>query len=344
VTIRDVAAEAGVSITTASRALNQKGELREETRRTVLAAARRLRYVPSEVARALASGKTETFGVVITDNTSPAYAQALQGVESFSNERGYSVLLTNSADSPELSVRCLSTLWARGVDGILFTPIQGGDEQDVMSVQRLGLPFVCLLRYSHQVDTPFIVTDNEVGGHLATSHLLELGRTRIAHIGGRARLSSTDDRLAGYLRALGEWGFPIIRELVSRTPHTIEAGYEAARFLLSKSDRPTAIYAATTHQAVGALRAASELGMRVPDDLALVGGDEVEFAEFLTVPLTTVEQPSFEIGLRGAELLHSLVHGENPDKTNIFLRPQLRIRESTVGLDSTSRPSRGSPG
>jgi LacI family transcriptional regulator, galactose operon repressor len=329
VTVRDVARAAGVSITTASRVLHNKGDLRQATRDAVFEAAARLNYVPSEVARALVRGTTATVGAIVTDNASPIYAGVLRGVEDVFNTEEYGVLLANSRDEPTRALRCIRMLNAKAVDGVICTPVSGGDG-DVAELRRWGVPLVLVLRYIPGLPVDFVVADNKAGGYMATKHLLEVGHRRIAHIGGREGLSSTDDRVTGYLRALRE-GDAEGDAIVRRALHTIDDGYRAAVDLLNGNPSPTAIYAATHQQAVGAMKAAREMQRLIPENVAVVGGDEADLAASLEVPLTTVEQPLLAIGERAAEILLRRMSGDEAPVESVFLPPTLNVRESSGG-------------
>ncbi len=329
ITIRDVAREAGVSVTTASRALNNKGELSEATRALVLAAAEELHYVPSDIARALVSGRTKTIGVLITDNASPVYADVLRGVEDVANANGYAVLFMNNGDDEDRALECIKTLRSRQVDAVIFTPVQSGD-RDLEQLRRLDLPIVGVVRRPAGQDIDFVVADNELGGYYATEHLLKLGHRRIGHIGGRIGAWTTEARMEGYARALGEQGLQVEDRLVRRTPHEIESGYEAAMELLQQSQPPTAIIAATLPQTMGLLRAAGSLGLKVPDRLSVLAGDEADFAEFLHAPLTTVGQQSREMGRQAMRLLLSRLSGRRRRPKGVVLKPELVLRGSTA--------------
>ncbi|MBI3979951.1 MAG: LacI family DNA-binding transcriptional regulator [Chloroflexi bacterium] len=328
VTIHDIAREAGVSHTTVSRALNDKGELDPETRARVRAVAERLRYTPSSVARALASGRTRTLGVLITDNASPTFAEALRGVEEVANAAGFGLLLCNSADSQDQALRCLAMLMANRVDGILVTPVQT-DQRDLTLLRQSGIPFVLLFRHFADVVADCVVTDSVEGGLLATGHLLDLGHRRVGHIGGPPHISTAQERLAGYRRALAKRDLPFDETLVASAAFSVAGGHQAALALLDRPDRPTSIFAATDLQAIGVLKAARTLGLRIPDDLPLVGGDDIELAEFLEVPLTTFHQPSRAIGARGAELLLARIQGEAGEPRRVIFAPRLIIRRSS---------------
>jgi LacI family transcriptional regulator len=327
-TIHDVAREAGVSTTTASRALNNKGELRAETRERILTVAQRLQFVPNSLAQALVVGKTQTLGVLITDNTSPVYAELLRGIEEVANETGRGLLFGNSADSQEQALSWLATVNAKHVDGILLTPVQT-DRRDIEQLRRCGTPFVLLLRYFADLPTDYVIVDNVEAGYLVTDHLLGRGHLRIGHLGGPTQVSTAQDRLAGYRRALRERGVPVDEGLIASAPFTIAGGFEAARCLLDRPDRPTAIFASTDLQAMGAFKAARQSGLRVPDDLALSGGDDIEFAEFFEVPLTSFHSPAREIGRQSARLLIARLDGAELPPQQVVLKPNLVVRRSS---------------
>jgi LacI family transcriptional regulator len=328
ITIRDVAREAGVSVTAASRALNDKGEITPAKRAAVLAAAQRLQYTPSSVARALVSGRAKTLGVLVSNNASPVYAHILQGIEETVFAAGYGLLFANSADSQEQALRCLDVFRANQVAGLLLSPVQT-DRRDVQLLERAGIPYVLLLRYFADLVADAVILNSQHGGFLVTNHLLEQGHSRIGHIGGPTHISSAQDRLAGYRHALQSHGVLYRKNLVGAAPFTIEGGYTAAAQLLDRPDRPSAVFAATDLQAVGVLRAAQERGLRVPDDLALVGGDDIDLAEYLEVPLTTFRQPARQIGRQAAELLISRIQGDETAPQRIVLQPTLVVRRSS---------------
>jgi LacI family transcriptional regulator len=327
-TIRDVARAAGVSVTAAHRALNDKAELNPDKRARVLAAARQLNYVPSAAARALVLGKTGTIGMVVTDNASPVYAGIVRGVEEVANAAGFGLLLCNSGDSQERAIACLETLRAKQVDGVLITPVQT-DRRDVARLQEFEMPFVLLMRHFADLESDYVITDNEAGGYAATSHLLDFGHRRVGHLAGPAFVSSAQGRLAGYRRALAERGIPFDDGLVVHAPFTVAGAYDAAFALLDRPDRPSAVFAANDLQAIGVMKTARAIELKIPDELALVGGDDIEFAEFLEVPLTTFHQPAREIGSLGAEILIEKLRGEREEPRRVVLTPRLIVRRSS---------------
>jgi LacI family transcriptional regulator len=328
VTIHDIARDADVSITAVSRALNGKGELSHEKRSRILDAVHRLGYAPNSVARALVSGSTKTLGVLLTDNTSPVFAEILRGIEDAATNAGFSLLFANSADSQDKALRCLSTLRGKQVDGVLLTPVQT-DRRDLEFLCHWGVPFVLLLRPFPNFEADQVVLDNIKAGRLVTRHLLDLGHRRVGHIGGPEHISSARDRCEGYRRALRRAGIPYQEDLVVTAPYTLDGGYAAAGTLLDRPDRPSAIFAATDLQAVGVLKAARERRLRVPEDFALAGGDDIELAEFLEVPLTTFRQPARAIGARGVEILVQRLQDESLPRQHVVFQPRLITRRSS---------------
>lgn len=328
VTIHDVAREAGVSHTTVSRALNNKGELSPDTRARILAVAERLHYVPSAVAQALSSGATKTLGLIITNSASPVYAAVVRAIEGAAHAVGYGLLLCNSAGSQDQALRCLAMLRSKQVDGLILAPTQT-DRRDIDALYRSGIPFVLLLRHFPDLPTDYVIMDNPEAGRLATDHLLQRGHRRIAHVAGPAHISSAQGRLAGYQQALEARGIAYDARLVRHAPFTMEGGYQAARELLNQPERPTAIFAATDMQAVGVLKATRELGLTIPDELALVGGDDIELAAYLEVPLTSFSQASDEIGMQVVEILMARIGGDRDGVKQVLLKPQLIVRRSS---------------
>lgn len=327
-TIKDVARLAGVSVTTAHRALTGKGDLGAEKRDRVLDAARHLDYVPSAAARSLVSGRSRTLGMVVSNNASPVYADILRGVESVARRRGYGLLLCNSDDDQERALDCLELLRAQRVDGVLLTPVQS-DRRDVDYLRDAHIPYVLLLRHFSNPLDDFVITSNETASFAVTRLLIELGHQRIGYVAGPTEVSSARERLAGFIRAMTESGLPIAQFPPDGNPYTVEGGYRGAMPILRADLRPTAIVAANDLMAVGVLKAARELGLHIPRDLALVGGDNIELAEFLDPPLTTFHQPALALGCRAAEILLDRINGDERPPHHVTFVPDLVVRASS---------------
>jgi len=329
-TIRDVAREAGVSVTTASRAFNNKDDVHRNTRQRVMAAAERLGYAPNLVARGLVLGKSGAIGTVIADSANPVYTEALRGMESVVNRAGYGLLLCNAGETQEQALRCLTMLQHNRVEGVLLTPVQS-DWRDVALLRAAGIPFLLVLRHALGHETDYVIPDHERGGYLVSRHLLDLGHRRLGHVGGPPFLSSAGGRLAGYRQALAERGLAYDTEMVAIGPFTIAGGYAAGMRLLDGPDRPSAIFAANDLQAIGVLKAARQLGLRVPEDLALAGGDDIPLLDVLDPPLTTFHVPLFDIGARAAEVLLDKLAGRCEGLQQIIYPPELIVRRSSGG-------------
>jgi len=284
--------------------------------------------VPSSVAQALASGATKTLGLIITNNASPVYAAVVHAIEGAAHAVGYGLLLCNSAGSQEQALRCLAMLQSKQVDGLIVAPAQT-DRRDIAMLQRSGIPFVLLLRYFPDLQTDYVIMDNVEAGRLVTDHLLQRGHRLIGHVAGPVHISSGLGRLAGYRQALEACGVSYDAGMVVHAAFTMDGGYQAGRQLLNRPQRPTAIFAATDMQAVGVLKASKEFGLTVPGDLALAGGDDIELAEYLEVPLTSFRQPSIEIGAQVVAILMSRIDGDREGFKQVVLKPELIVRRSS---------------
>lgn len=310
-TISDVAARAGVGVGTVSRVLNERTNVRPVTRAKVLDAIAELQYRPSPLARNLSLRRTHVIGVVVPFFTSPSAVERLRGIASVLASSPYDLMLFDieSEDRREHAFR----LFDRGdrSDGLLLISLVP-PEDEVERLQRARLPCV-LVDAPHPAFSSFVV-DDVLGGELATTHLIELGHRRIAFVGDKPpdpfRFTSSRDRTRGYERALVQAGIDSRTEFVREGTHIHHVARSIAIDLLRLPQRPTAVFAASDVQALGVLEAARILGIRVPEELSVVGFDDVEVAAY--VGLTTVRQPLFESGRRGAELLLQMLSGGEP--------------------------------
>ncbi len=329
VTIKDIARELGLSVNTVSRALNSKPDVSRQTRARVLETARRLHYVPNTIARSLVTSRSNTLGLVVTDVVNPFYSRIIRGVEETARQRGYTIILLNTNEQDEDERAAIRVLRSKRVDGMIISPVQVSHDH-IAALQEDGYPFVLINRYFPDLDTDYVINDNRLGAYLATGHLVRLGHRHIAHITGPKHVSSVRERLRGYRQALDEGGIAADQQRIIHTNLSLEGGYQATQQLLDACPLPTALFTYSDLLAVGALKAIREAGLRVPEHIALVGYDDIEFAAFLEIPLTTISQPSYEIGSRGVELLLELI--ENPDEQrqrhHIVLEPRLIVRKS----------------
>ncbi len=302
VTIYQVAEAAGVSVATVSRALNG-GPVAPETRTRVLAAVRRLGYRPDRLAQGLATGKSRTVGVVIPDAAGPLYGQMQRGLADVLAAAGFGYIATESRRDPGREAALLDEMLARKVEALVL--VGSGLPPEALKARFGKLPPVVLIeREGGEAGVPTFQIDNERGAYRATRHLIEAGHRRIAHVRGLRRAGR--EREAGYRRALAEAGLapgPVVAGDFSE-----EGGYRAARELLAAGGF-TAVFVANDRMALGVYRAAFEGGLRIPDDLSVVGFDNLPFAAYLNPPLTTLEQPAQRLGALAGEAVLALVGG-----------------------------------
>jgi LacI family transcriptional regulator len=327
--IRDVAARAGVSVTTVSHTLNGTRFVSEQAKAKVHEAAHALGYVPSEVARGLKHNTTRTLGMLVPNNSNPYFAEIIRGVEHHSYAAGYSLLLCNSNDDPQQQADHLRVLAERRVDGIVLVA-SGHDDAIIAVCKDLRLPLVLVDREIETIAADLIEVDHAAGGELATAHLLGLGHARVACIVGPSDLRSSHQREAGWRRALAKAGIEPRADEVVRGDFGPESGAAAMRRLLQSARRPTAVFVCNDMMAIGALHAAHEAGIGVPERLSVVGFDDIELAAYTSPPLTTVAQPKEAIGTGAAGLLLERLREGRVEPRRTVLQPALHLRASTA--------------
>ena len=308
-TIAEVAAEAGVGVGTVSRVLNGSPSVSEDTRKRVLEAIAALDYQPSAVARALSTGRTNAVGVIAPFFTQSSVIERLRGISRSLAGAGYQLVLLD-VERPEQRAEAFRTLGVRGrIDGLLTISLAPTDREQ-RRLQQTGVPIVLVDR-AHDT-LPSITIDDVEGGRMAAEHLLALGHRRIAFLGdeeeNRFGFDSSALRRAGFAAALEAAGAPLAPEWTLRRPHGRTAARDAAAGLLAGPERPTAVFASSDVQAIGVLEAAQAAQVTVPEELSVIGFDNVEAAGFTA--LTTVAQPLEEIGALGADMLLRALAGE----------------------------------
>ncbi|MGH3348288.1 MAG: LacI family DNA-binding transcriptional regulator [Nocardioides sp.] len=327
VNIRDVAADAGVSITTVSRALNGSGRVGPATRERIVASASRLGYQPNDLARSLHGGSTGTVAVLVPDITNPFFPELVAGIQAVANARGNLLLLCQTGGDTAIAVRELTHMRRKRVDGVILV---GGLQRDAALAEAVAELRVVTVDRDTGLDSAWSVrADHHVGGRIATEHLVELGHERIACIAGPADLAVSEDRLAGYLEALEDSGLTPDEALVVRGNFLEDGGYDGLRALRRRRVAFSAVVCGNDLTAVGALRGLDEVGLRVPEDVSLVGFDDIHLASFLRPSLTTVRQPIHELGRRAATLLLEHAMADAPEQHDV-LDVQLVRRASTA--------------
>ena len=328
--MKDVAQQAGVSPSTVSHVINDTRFVSQQLRDRVLHAMRELNYQPSAVARSLRTKRTQVVALVIPDITNPYFPEVARGVQDVAEENEYSVILCNTDRVRGRELRFLKALRGQRVDGLILNPseVTSGDLQDLQDAQ---IPVVLIGSQIDHPDLDVVMVDNVQGAHDAVSHLIDLGHRRIGLVGGSRAASSGEQRFQGYIRAMADHDIPIDEEIITEGRFTREGGYESMKRLLALQSPPTAVFASSDVMAIGALMAIQEEGLQVPNDVSLVGFDDIAEASTTTPKLTTVSQPKYQTGQVAAQLLFDRVEGASPgERQKIVLSHQLVIRDSTA--------------
>lgn len=329
VTIKDIAREVGVSPSTVSRALSDSPLISDETREKVHREAQRLGYERNELARALVKGSSEAIGLIIPDITNTFFADIARGVGEAADAAGYGVILCNTNGSIDREGSYIGLLRRKQVDGLVLATATLNDPS-TKSLSKTETPFILVSRICQDVDTSYVIGDDRAGARLAVEHLIGLGHRKIGFIGGPANVQSSRDRRATYRKVLRQHGLYAEENWVCYADFTQAAGREAGRRMLSLESRPTAIFAANDVTALGVLEAADELGLSVPKDLSLVGYDDISYASLPRIQLTTVAQPTFEMGKIATEWLLSVLTNRDMPRLCSILEPHLVVRSTTT--------------
>jgi DNA-binding LacI/PurR family transcriptional regulator len=340
ITIKHVAEKSGVSVQTVSRVLNNRPDVSPETRKRVQEVMDSLKYQPYALARGLASKRTYTLGLITSDFADYWFAQVVTGAETEAGEHGYFFMLGSTASTPKTEPKFLRLLTQRHVEGILFVRAERPSDLDhLRKLQESGIPIVTTGFYLPGSELCFVEVDNLNGARQATQHLIDLGHTQIAEITGPEGLNSVTNRTQGYLQALQTAGIAPHPELIVQGESWWHrAGYEATKKLLSKKIPFTAVFAHNDRLAKGAISALNEAGLKVPQDVSIVGYDDIPEAEFSDPPLTTIRQPMQAVGKAAAHLLITLIEDPNARPQQMLFDTELVVRSSTAAL--TIAPNR----
>lgn len=328
-TIHDVAKRAGVGSITVSRVINHSGYISPQTRERVEKAIAELGYVPNTLARSLRSHRTNTVGLIVTDITNPFFTTLARGVEDTANQAGYTVIFCNTDESQEKEEKYLTVLLQKQVDGLLFVPTQS-HASAIRQIQKHGTPVVVIDRRVPDGAVDTVRCDSVDGAYQLTRYLLSLGHRQIAVMSGPVGISTADDRVAGYQKALGEANIDSDEAFIFRGDFTQDSGYAMTQRALNLALRPTALIAANNFLTIGAMKALQEVGLDVPEDIALVGFDDLPPA-MVTFPFFTVaSQPAYDMGTRAMNLLlERLEDKEQNDIQDVILPTRLIIRHSS---------------
>jgi LacI family transcriptional regulator len=333
VRMKDIARDLGLSTVTISKALRGHPDISERTRKRILKRTEELNYQPNFAARALITGRTWTIGLVVPDLLHPFFAQIAKAISAGIRGHGYGLIITSSEEDPELERQEIEQLLARRVDVMVIASAQRTAES-FRRIEERSIPYILIDRKFAHLEASFVGVDDEAVGQLATNHLIERGCRRIAHIRG-PETSTALGRLEGFKRALAEHRRVSPAEYVvsigsSGDDRGEPGGYEATKKLLDLNPHPDGIFCFNDPIALGAMRAILDAGLRIPEDIAVVGCGNVLYSDFLRVPLTSIDQDSSAIGRHAAELALSMVGAQGPGRPRTELvSPRLVVRAST---------------
>ncbi|WP_448536052.1 LacI family DNA-binding transcriptional regulator [Pseudothermotoga sp.] len=328
VTMKDIAEKAGVSVNTVSRVLNNKPDISKETREKILRIAKELGYIKNITASSLRSNQTKIVGVILEDITNLFFAEVMKGMEAAARKYGYQLLLMNTGTDPKKQREAIQTLLERRVEGILITPTEDG-LSDFERLSHINVPAVIVGRHIERLQLDEIHSDEVKGGYLATKHLLLRGRKKILFINSVPENSAARMREEGYRKALREANVHLPEDyiIVSSEPN-MEAGYDAVLKAIEKKLDFDGIFCYNDMFAFGAMRALEELGKRVPQDVAVVGYDDVAFASYYRPALTTIRINKFGMGFEAFKLLLQRLTGRRKKPKRVVLDVELIVRES----------------
>jgi LacI family transcriptional regulator len=327
ITMADVAREAGVSLMTVSRVINNKVDVSPTTRQRVLEVVERLGYRPSGVARGLATKRTGTLGLVVPDVANPFFSEVARSAEHVAYAEGYNVFLCNTEEDIQRELTVLQSLEEKRVDGVVLcsSRLDDGELREVLAHHSA---VVLLNRRLDEDGVGIVLADDATGGRVAVQHLLQAGHRAVGFLAGPSASHSGRQRANGYRAALDAAGLPYNSAWVRHCSPMVEGGQETAHELLTDHPGLTALFCYNDLVAVGALQACADLGRRVPDDLAIVGFDDIPLAALVTPPLTTCHVPRYELGAQAMRLLLDRIAGCPDVCVEIILQPELIVRAS----------------
>ncbi len=329
VRLKDIAKDLNVSVMTVSKVVRNCADVGAETRSRVLARIKELNYQPNLVARSLAARRTFMIGVIVPDLMHSFFAEIAKGISTSIRPWGYDVVICNSEEDAALEASEIDRLLGRQVDGLILASAQSPAEQEVFDrIEARGIPYVLIDRRFPERAAPYVGADDEEIGKLATGHLIERGCRRVAHIAG-PEPNPGSGRLRGYRAAMEAAGITVPPSYVVQARDD-ESGYEVTRRLLALNPRPDAIFGYNDPTAAGAMKAILEAGIRIPEEIKVIGAGNVHYSDLLRVPLSTVDQASTKIGQQAADILVKAIGAKRkkPPAT-LWIEPTLIAREST---------------
>lgn len=327
-TIKDIAKKAKVSVATVSRVINQRGNVKEETKQRVLKVIEEYNFTYNAIARSLSTKRSHTIGVIVPTITNPVFSQSTRGIQDFANSFGYSVILGNSDYSPELESQLIKIFMEKRVEGIILTSSNIQNEY-LQILKNSKIPFVLLYNTIFDKRINYVTINNYQAAYEIAEYLISLGHRRIGMIAGKFTKSDRSfARFQGFQACLNNKGISFRPEALIETELTFEGGKEGMARLLEITPPLTAVFCSNDFIAMGAMKTIREKGLKIPEDISIVGFDDIEMASYFYPELTTIHQPAYQMGFKGADLLLKIVSGESKVAQQIILDYKLIIRNS----------------
>lgn len=326
-TLKEVAKLAGVSTATVSNALNETKYVSEEVKDKINRAIEELNYQPNIVAKSLRVQESRIIGVLISDVANPFFSIVVRGIEEELSKSNYSILLCNTDSSVEKERKYLEVMIGKRVDGLVVS--SAGNTGDYFrSLDKTGVPIVFLNRCPEFMNSDVIMTNNIQGAYSATEHLIRHGYCKIAIITGPSSISTGKDRLIGYKRALEDYGVALSDSLVKEGLFTIQSGYDKMKELMEQETKPDAVFISNNSMTLGAYKYLKEAGIRIPDQIAVLGYDDPDWADIVEPPITTVRQPAYQLGVHAANLMLARINEKQVKREIMYMDTTLIIRRS----------------
>jgi len=327
VTIKDIAREADVSVTTVSRVINNKPDVGDDTRAKILKIIDEMNYNPNSVARGLVMQKTHTIGLIIPDISNPFFPQVARAVEDKAQKLGYSVIFFNTDNHLEREKKAVELFKSKQVDGLIVS-LSLGNEKILKELKSTNYPVVQIDRSVLTDSYPLVSIDNKNSAYQMVEYMLKKGHRKIAHISGDLNTTTARERLEGYKKALKNYEVEINNDYIIEGDYTQHSGFKAMQRLLKLKDRPSAVFAANDLSAAGVYKALFAAGLKIPDDIAVAGHDDIDIASLLRPELTTMRQPKYSMGERAVTVLLRMINNQQIEIEDHILKTNLIIRES----------------
>lgn len=327
VTIKDIAKAADVSVTTVSRVLNDKPDVSPNTRENVLEKINELGYKPNSIARGLALQKTNTLGLIIPDISNPFFPDIARGVEDMANQKGYSVIFCNTDNEQKKEKEAIELMKEKQVDGILLS-LSTTNEKELKNLRQVEYPIVQIDRKIPNINYPSITIDNVKSAYTATKFLIENGHKKIAHITGDLETITGYQRLKGFKKAISEKNIKLNNSYIKNGDYSKRSGYNNMLALLKSNNPPSAVFIANDLMAVGAYQAVFEMNLSIPEDISIIGHDNIDVTKLVNPTLTTMAQPKYKLGKKAVQLLIAEIESNELSNEEIILNTNLINRNS----------------